>query len=271
MQKLNGCVAVITGAASGIGRATSIALAGRGCSIALVDIDPQGLEECAELVRAAGTTASVHVADVADKTRMQCLPEEVIAEHGHVHIIVNNAGVSIAQNFADQSIEDIEWIVGINLWGVIYGCKFFLPYLKREDEGHIINVSSMFGIASVPGQSSYSATKFAVRGFSEALHAELSSANIGVTSIHPGTIKTNIIQSSRGMDTEKLSEIQGKFDRYGASPYRVAEKIVRAIESDQLFVRVSPETYVLDWLKRFFPATLHKLIALFARRQQPQQ
>ncbi len=268
MEKLKGRVAVITGAASGIGRATSIALAERGCDIALVDIDSQGLEESAALVRTAGTRVSTHLADVSDKEHMQQLPEDVIAEHGHVHILVNNAGVSIAQSFADQSIEDIEWIVGINLWGVIYGCKFFLPYLKREDEGHIVNISSMFGIAAVAGQGSYGATKFAVRGLSEALYAELSSAKIGVSCIHPGTIKTNIIQSCRGMSGARQLDIQRKFNRIGISPDRVAQKIVRALRSGQLCVRVSPETYVLDWLKRFFPVSIHKLIALFERRRQ---
>ncbi|MBT4519074.1 MAG: SDR family NAD(P)-dependent oxidoreductase [Halieaceae bacterium] len=268
MKNLKGRVAVITGAGSGIGRATSIALAERGCAIALVDIDPKGLEESVALVRATGVDASTHLADVADKIRMQCLPEEVIAEHGHVHILINNAGVSIAQKFEDQSIEDIEWIVGINLWGVIYGCKYFLPYLKREDEGHIVNLSSMFGIAAVAGQGSYSATKFAVRGLSEALYAELSSASIGVSSIHPGTIKTRIIQSGRGLSDAKKADIQRKFNKVGISPHRVAKKIVVAIERNQLCVRVSAETYILDWLKRFFPVSFHRFIAFFERRHQ---
>jgi short-subunit dehydrogenase len=271
MKTFKGRVAVITGAGSGIGRATSVALARKGCDIALVDIDAARLEETAQLVRDLGRHASVHIADVSDKARMQALPAEVVAVHGHVHIVVNNAGVSIAQNFAEQSIEDIEWIVGINLWGVIYGCKFFLPYLLKEDEGHIVNISSMFGLAAVTGQSSYGATKFAVRGLSEALYAELAAANIGVTSVHPGTIKTNIIQAGRGMDVDKQQQVQEKFDLIGISPDRVAAKIVRAIEKNQLHARVSIETYVLDWLKRFFPVSLHRLVAFVTRRLQLQK
>ncbi len=264
MQKIRGRVAVVTGAAGGIGRVTSIALAQRGCSIALVDIDREGLEESAELVRTTGVQASIHVADVSSKERMQQLPEEVIAEHDHIHIVINNAGVVVAQNFHEQSIEDIEWIVGINLWGVIYGCKFFLPYLKREEEGHIVNLSSMFGIIGLPGQGSYAATKFAVRGLSEVLHSELSSDHIGVTSVHPGTIKTDIIKAGR-MAAKNRAEAQVAFNRFGAPPERVAEKIVRAIERNQPRVRVSPETYVSDWLQRFLPLTTRRLIAFFTR------
>jgi NAD(P)-dependent dehydrogenase (short-subunit alcohol dehydrogenase family) len=147
-------------------------------------------------VRAFGRKASVHVADVASRARMAELPEEVLREHGRVSLLVNNAGVSVGGTFEEQSLEDLDWIVGINFWGVVHGCQFFLPHLRRETEAHIVNLSSMFGIVGVPTQSSYCATKFAVRGLSEALWVELRDAGIGVTSVHPGGIRTNIVRTS---------------------------------------------------------------------------
>jgi short-subunit dehydrogenase len=192
---------------------------------------------------------------------MQGLPNDVIREHGHVHILVNNAGVSVIGTVEEQSIDDFEWIVGINLWGVIYGCKFFLPYLEREEESHIVNLSSLFGIIGVPTQSSYNATKFAIRGFSEALHAELTGTSVGLSVVHPGVIHTNIVQASRMAPQRRRSRLQKRFDRYAMAPERAAAKIVRAIEKNQHRVRIGRETYLLDWAKRLFPVLTQKAIA----------
>jgi NAD(P)-dependent dehydrogenase (short-subunit alcohol dehydrogenase family) len=197
MRKIEGRVAVVTGAASGIGRATALALARAGCDLALVDVDEVGAAETARAVEGLGRVASLHVADVANKDRMHAVPEEVAARHKHVHILVNNAGVGVSGTLENHSLDDYEWIVGINFWGVVHGCKFFIPYLKREEEGHIVNLSSVFGLIGLPGFGAYCATKFAVRGFSESLWAEMRQYNIGVTSVHPGGVNTDIVRNGR--------------------------------------------------------------------------
>lgn len=267
MRTLRDRVAVVTGAASGIGAATSELLAQRGCDLALVDVNEEGLRHTAERVQATGRKASLHQADVADRARMQALPDEVLAEHGHVHVLVNNAGVSVGATFEDHDLDDFDWIVGINFWGVVYGCFFFLPHLKREEESHIVNLSSMFGFVGFPGQSSYCATKFGVLGLSEALWAELRESGVGVTSVHPGGISTNIIRAARFPDPGQQEEADERFRRIGAHPEVVARKIVRAVERNRMRVVIRPEAHVAHWLKRLSPRLTHRLIAWLYRRE----
>ena len=268
MKRLQDRVAVVTGAGSGIGRATVELLASKGCSVALVDIDAARLDETAGAVEASGVRVSRHCVDVADLDAMRALPASVTAEHGAVHILVNNAGVSVMKSFDEHTIDDVEWLMGINFWGVVYGCKFFLPELRRADEAHIVNTSSMFGFVGVPGQSSYCASKFAVRGFTEALWAELRATGIGVTSIHPGGIATNIAKTLRVAEEESRAKLQKSFDRYGHPPEDVARGILRGIERNKLRVIVGVEAYFTDWLKRLMPIGAHKL---FAHRMNPSQ
>lgn len=261
MKNLQGRVAVVTGAGSGIGRATAELLAERGCAIALVEIDPDRLRETADTLRATGASVSQHLVDVSDALRMQALPGEVIAEHGAVHIVVNNAGVTVLKTFAEHSLDDLQWLVGINFWGVVYGCKFFLPELMKADEAHIVNISSMFGFVGAPGQSSYCATKFAVRGFTESLWAELQDTPIGVTSIHPGGIATNAVKGVRASSDEARAALQRNFDKYGHPPDDVARAIVKAIEGDRLRMIVGIEAFIVEWMKRLMPVWTHKLLA----------
>lgn len=261
MKRVHGRVAVVTGAASGIGLATAQLLARSGCSLALVDIDEPGLRAASEQIEALGVRATCHVADVADPLRMQALPSEVVAQHGGVQILVNNAGVSVLKRFEDHSLEDLQWLVGINFWGVVHGCKFFLPELRRADEAHIVNISSMFGFIGVPSQSSYCATKFAVRGLSESLWAELRDSSIGVTSIHPGGISTGIARTVRVDNEQARTRLQEDFDRYGHPPEEVAAGILRGIETNRLRVIVGREAFIADWLKRLFPVSTHRWFA----------
>jgi NADP-dependent 3-hydroxy acid dehydrogenase YdfG len=261
MKDFQGRVAVITGAGSGIGRALAHALRAEGCELALVDVNAARLREVQAEIGA--TRASIHVADVANRERMAALAEEVMAQHDRVDILVNNAGVSVVADFAEHSLEDFDWVVGINLWGVVHGCKFFLPHLQRSDDAYIVNLSSMFGIIGVPGQTSYCATKFAVRGFSEALAAELANSPIRVLSVHPGGINTNIVRDSRFVAqlADRQSKIVAMFERRAMSPERCAQIILGAMKRRKSRVLVAAEAHAADYVKRLFPALPHRWIA----------
>jgi len=266
MKQLKNRVAVVTGAAGGIGRAVSVALAREGCDLAISDVNEAGLAETATQVRALGRRAVGHVVDVSDKARMQRYTQEVIDAYGQVHILVNNAGVSMLATFDEQSLEDFEWVVGVNFWGVVYGCKFFLPNLKQADEAHIVNLSSVFGLMGVPSQSSYCATKFALRGFSESLWVELRPFNIGVTSVHPAGVRTDIAKSARSLGAQAKQEAIDLIEKMSVSPELAAERIVTAIKEDRPRQLVAKESYLIDWLKRLAPQLPQRLMLSGFRR-----
>lgn len=260
---------MVTGAASGIGRATAKLLAERGCRVAVADVAEEGLDSlCAELEE-AGRPHSRHVVDVANRERMARFADEVIEAHDAVHIVVNNAGVALGDSIEELSWEDFDWLVGINFWGVVHGCRFFLPHLRKQDEGHLVNVSSMFGFGGLPGQGPYCATKAAVRSLSETLHGELSGTRIGVTSVHPGGIATNIVNNARFDDAEGKARAADLFARRGKPPEEVARRIVQGIERNQLRVVVCPEAHVFDWAKRLLPVTTQRLVRRFWQRVDP--
>ena len=199
MQHLSGRVAAITGAASGIGRALAIELAGRGTHLGLVDVDEAGLAETVAACEGRGVKVTSRRVDVADRSEVEAWAEAVVAEHGAIHLVVNNAGVALGATVEAMAHDDLEWLMGVNFWGVVHGTRAFLPHLLVAGEGHIVNVSSVFGLFSVPAQSAYNASKFAVRGFTDALRMELDLAGAGVscTTVHPGGIKTNIARNAR--------------------------------------------------------------------------
>jgi NAD(P)-dependent dehydrogenase (short-subunit alcohol dehydrogenase family) len=253
MKTLKDRVAVVTGAAGGIGRAVSIELARNGCALAVSDVNEGGLAETTAAIRALGARVCSHTVNVADKERMRKYADEVAAEHGAVHILVNNAGVSIGGRFEEHTIEDWEWIMGVNFWGLIYGCKFFIPHLRRAGEGHIVNMSSMFGLAGTPLQSGYSTTKFAIRGLSETLWIELKHLNIGVTVVIPCGIRTEIANSMRFKNNEMIPFTLDTINNSPITPEDVARKIVQAILKNKIRILIGQTTYMIDLITRLSP------------------
>jgi len=269
MQNLDGKTAVLTGAASGIGRALAERLAGRGCHLALVDVAKERLEETAAALRRQDRRLSLHDADVRDAARVEALAAEIVEQHGGMQILVNNAGVTAWGKVEEQELDDIRWVIDVNLWGVIHGCKLFLPHLRRQDEAHIVNVSSLFGILAASGQAAYCASKYAVRGFSEALAAELEGTGISVTSVHPGGVSTRFVTDSRAVDGERRAAFEELVKQGAIGPEKVAKAIVKGIERRKLRVRVGPDAFVGDWAKRLFPTAGQRVLSRFLAKQLP--
>jgi NAD(P)-dependent dehydrogenase (short-subunit alcohol dehydrogenase family) len=261
-------VVVVTGAANGIGRALAIDLRAKGCRIALVDIDGGRLLELhSELIASGGgETITAHVADVGDRVRMRELADEVVTAHGAVHVLVNNAGISHEAAFPQTSLDAWDRVIGVNLLGVIHGCHFFMRHLAKAERAHIVNMSSLLGIVALPGQSAYAATKFAVRGLSEALWEELRPTTIGLTVVHPGAVATGILRRASGSDPELLLRLDRWYERHAIPPGRASEQIIRAIEKGTPRLLISPATTFADTVKRLMPVRGNRLIADIAIR-----
>jgi NAD(P)-dependent dehydrogenase (short-subunit alcohol dehydrogenase family) len=236
-MKLKNRVAVITGAGSGIGRATALALARRGCHVALADISHDMLLQTAELAGTFGARVSCHPLDVADRDAVRALPGNVHAAHGRIDLLVNNAGVALGGTFEQISEENFEWLMDINFYGVVRMTRAFLPFLRASDDARIVNVSSLYGLVSPPGQTAYCASKFAVRGFSNALRHELESTPVAVTVVHPGGVATSIAKSARAPGDAPAEEIARQKAQsqkmLRMPPDKAGEIIVRGIERRQ--------------------------------------
>ncbi|HIL02823.1 MAG TPA: SDR family NAD(P)-dependent oxidoreductase [Myxococcales bacterium] len=266
-RNLSGKVGVVTGAGSGIGRATALALAERGANLAICDVDDVGLAETADRIKALGREVFSQTVDVAQADAMQAFSQATRSALGRVDIVVNNAGIGIAGLFVDVPLEAWTKILGINISGVIHGCHAFLPGMIEADAGgHIVNIASMAGYCQAPGMTAYGTTKFGVLGFSECLRAELSLHGIGVTAVCPGVINTAIVRTSKmyGLNEDPELREQGirAFERRNYSPERVAQKILRAVQKNRGVAPISPEAWAGYWVKRLAPG----LIAWFARR-----
>jgi NAD(P)-dependent dehydrogenase (short-subunit alcohol dehydrogenase family) len=267
MKDFTGRVAAITGAGSGIGRALAVNLARRGAHLAICDIDEAGLADTVGRCEGYGVKITSQRVDVADRAAVEAWAEQVVADHGKVNLIFNNAGVALGATIESMSYEDFEWLMNINFWGVVYGTKAFLPHLKASGEGHVVNLSSVFGLISVPTQSAYNAAKFAVRGFTETLRMELEieGAPVSVTTVHPGGIKTNIAANARIDDS--LTEITGDpekarrdFERaFVTSPDKAARQILAAVQRDRRRALIGPDAKVIDFVARL-PAGVYQTI-----------
>ncbi|MGF1464575.1 MAG: SDR family NAD(P)-dependent oxidoreductase [Sandaracinaceae bacterium] len=272
-----GRVCAITGAASGIGRALAVELASRGADLALCDVNREGLEETARRARLRGRAASTWIVDVSDRDAVHRFADEVIREHERVDAIVNNAGVSLSQTFEECRYEDIEWVLRINLWGVIHGTKAFLPHLRQRDTGWIVNISSVFGMVGAPTQSAYNVAKFGVRGLTESLWQELADTGITVTSVHPGGIRTNIVRSGRFYRDERGGEDREgfvrRFDKLARTSAEEAGRVIAdGMERRAPRVLIGTDARIIDTIARTaptrYPQISRALFGLGRRRRR---
>ena len=265
MWDLAGGVAVVTGAGSGIGRELAKQLAREKMSLALADVNETTLQETLSQIGNAGAPVSTHVLNVADPKQVEQFAADVLARHKRVSLLINNAGVALHGTFEELSVADLEWLMGINFWGMIYGVKNFLPILKREPRSHIVNLSSIFGIISPAGQTAYCASKFAVRGFTEALMHELEATTVGVTCVHPGGIKTPISRNARlGASANAAFHAAGiaLFEKRLArtSPETAAARIVEGVKRGEPRILIGKDAIQLERLQRLFPVRYWKIM-----------
>ena len=274
MKTLADKVVVITGAGSGIGRALALDCAARGSLLALTDVDEAGLAETVEQAERAGARA-LHSTrlDVSDRAAFTSYAAEVVEHFGRVNVVVNNAGVALTGDVEDLTYDDMDWIVDINFWGVVHGTKEFLPHLIASGDGHVVNISSLFGLISVPGQSLYNATKYAVRGFSEALREEMLMTGhpVGVTVVHPGGIRTAIARNARAAAPVDQGATATLFDKKLArmTPERAAQIIVRAVLRDQARCLVGLDAHALHHFAKLVGSRYQDVVAGASRRMLP--
>ncbi len=278
MKNFAGRVAAITGAGSGMGRALALALAERGCHLALADRDAAGLEETvrqAQRIASAALRISSQVLDVADRAAVFAWAADSATRHGAINLVFNNAGVAFSSTIEGMQVSDLAWIVDINFWGVVHGTQAFLPYLKQSHDGHIVNTSSVFGLLAQPGMGAYNATKFAVRGFTEALRQELDLMRCGVsaTCVIPGGVKTSIARSSRidrslvGLLIDDEQQARQDFEKlFTTDAASAARQILRGVRKNRRRVLVGADARLLDGLARLFPAAYQALTVWYTRR-----
>jgi NAD(P)-dependent dehydrogenase (short-subunit alcohol dehydrogenase family) len=272
MTFLKDGVGVVTGAGSGIGRALARQLAAAGSALALADIDEAGLEQTVQTLEKK-SAITTHVVDVAKEESVKSYADEVKERHGRVTLLINNAGVSLHGDFEEISLGDFRWLMDINFWGMVYGVKHFLPMLKGESRAHIVNLSSVFGLIAPAGQAPYAASKFAVRGFTEALRHELEGSDVFVSCVHPGGIRTPIARHSRsgaGTPAARREENIARFERLARTPPEAAAaRILRGVERCEPRILIGSDAYLIDFLQRLRPATYWKSLARKLEDQRP--
>jgi short-subunit dehydrogenase len=269
MTAIRGAAAAVTGAAGGIGRALAIELAARGCDVALADRDEAGLQTvAAEIAKAHSQKVTLHHIDVSEPGQIEEFARGAISAHPGLNIVVNNAGVALLGQFSEIDQAQMEWLMNINFWGVVRTTRAFLPHLARKPEAHIVNLSSIFGIIALPGQTAYAAAKFAVRGFSESLRHELQMAasSVRLSVVHPGGVATNIARNSRtgvGMtDNARRAQSIERFDAVArTTPAAAALRIIKGIENNHPRILIGNDARFMDLLQRFRPATYWSVLA----------
>jgi NADP-dependent 3-hydroxy acid dehydrogenase YdfG len=273
MEGFAGKVAAVTGAGSGIGQALALELARSGAALAISDVDSEGLAQTEEQLRAIGAPVRTDRLDVTEREAFQIYADQINEHFGKVNQIYNNAGIAFTGDVEVSQFKDIERVMDVDFWGVVNGTKAFLPHLIASGDGHIINVSSLFGLMSMPGQAAYNSAKFAVRGFTEALRQEmaLNGHPVKVTSVHPGGIKTAIARNgttAEGVDPTAQAKF---FDKRLAStsPQRAAEIILEAVRKNRARVLVGPDAVVLDLIVRITGSGYQRLFSPVVGRMKP--
>ncbi|NNE98551.1 MAG: SDR family NAD(P)-dependent oxidoreductase [Pyrinomonadaceae bacterium] len=258
-------VAVITGAASGIGRELALNLASQGVAgLAISDVNSDGLNETVEMLGDYDVDVLSSTVDVSKRDDIQRFADETVKRFGRATHLINNAGVGMVGRVEQLSIEDMEWMMAINFWGTVYGTTTFLPILKKENLGHIVNLSSVFGFIAPPGQSAYCASKFAVRGFTECLRHELEGTSVLVSVVHPGGIKTNIVKNARrgkSATAEDMKIADEMLDTLAkTTPKRAAETIVKGIKSKNPRILIGMDARQISLIHRMFPKRYFKIM-----------
>ena len=265
MKRLDGKVVVITGAASGIGRALALDVAGRGGLLALSDVDSPGLQQTADLVKqATGQEVRVDKLDVSDREALKEYAASVAGDFGKVNVVINNAGIALSGDFELLEYDQFDRIIDVDFWGVVQGTKEFLPHLIASGDGHLVNISSLFGLMSVPGQSAYNAAKFGVRGFTEALRQEmlLNGHPVQVTCVHPGGIKTAIARNAMAVGVDQATHAQLFGQKLAkTTPEKAAQVILDGMLAGRPRVLVGADAKVLDVLVRVTGSGYQKLVA----------
>lgn len=264
MKKLIGKTAVVTGASSGIGRELARGLAREGCRLALADIDISGLEETERLVGAEVGQAMIRRVDVTSREEMHSFSEQVIEHYGAVDILINNAGVVFTSTIEELSFKDFERVMNINFWGAVYGTKAFMGHMKKQKTSNIVNISSVYGLWGLPTQAAYNSSKFALRGFTEALMQELEGSGVHASCVYPGGVKTNIIKNS---SSQLFDANPGEKDRFIqkfnstalTTPEKAARKIIAGIKKDRKRILIGPDAFFFDISQRMFPTLYQKL------------
>jgi NADP-dependent 3-hydroxy acid dehydrogenase YdfG len=273
MEGFAGKVAAVTGAGSGIGQALAIELARSGAKLAISDVNTEGLAATEERLKAIGAPVKADRLDVTEREAFAAYADEVAEHFGKVNQIYNNAGIAFAGDVEVSQFKDIERVMDVDFWGVVNGTKVFLPHLIASGDGHIVNISSIFGLFSVPGQAAYNAAKFAVRGFTEALRQEMAVAGhpVKVTTVHPGGIKTGIVRNMTAAEGIDLSELAQTFDKKLAStsPQKAARIILDGVRKNKARVLVGTDAKVLDVIVRATGSGYQRLFSTVMSRMVP--
>ncbi len=272
MRDFSNAVVVITGAGSGIGRALAREFAARGAQLALADVNAAALDVTVGMLGSARATARKYVVDVADASAVEAFAGKVQQDFARATILINNAGVALYGTFEEMTLPEFAWLFNVNFWGVLHGCKFFLPLLRKEKEARIVNISSVFGLIAPPGQTAYGSSKYAVRGFSESLREELRETSVALSCVHPAGIATSIAATGRGAAASNIKdqeEARELFNRVATiTPEEAARTIVQGIIESKDRILIGSDAYRIDRMARLFPTRAGKMFANWLKKRR---
>lgn len=260
MPELTNKVAVITGSANGLGRALAREFFKRGCNLALLDIDTEGLEKLKSELESIGQIVTVHTTDISKEEQISLSRSEILLKHKGVDVLINNAGVSISQTFEQVTISDFKWLFDINFWGTVYCTKHFLQDLRNRDDSHLVNIISDFALMGFPGKTSYASSKSAIMGFTNSLKTELADTKIKISLVIPPPLDTALVRNSKHTDEHKRSKEVNFLAKNGMPIEKAAKKIVSHIVRGKYRIVIGPKMFWIDLMSRLFPTTVQRVI-----------